>query len=161
MRFRSHTLIAALVAGALLAGCATQGLIAGRATPPNQPSAPATPVTFSFSGRGTGMGGTLSVTLPDGETFSGRYLQVKGAATGNTVGFGGTGVGWWGGAGWGGGDWATFVQTYSGTAVAMLFGDRGHTMQCRFFLVSPRSGFHAGGIGQCQTSDGQHVDAQF
>ena len=119
-----------------------------------------------------GNGGTLSVTLPDGESYSGRYLQITSTSTVDTLGWGwGYGYGWgpyWGDWGaWGPGpwygpaDWTSFVRNYSGSVVATLFGNAGHTMRCRFHLASPELGLSGGGVGECQTSDGRHIDAQF
>jgi hypothetical protein len=118
-----------------------------------------------------GAGGTLETTLPNGEVFSGRYLQVTSTATADTLGAGWGGWGPWGdywndwgpfGSPWvGGGDYSTFIQNYSGKVLATLFGDRGDTMRCRFQLADPEEGMDSGGVGQCETSDGEKIEAQF
>lgn len=161
-----------LLLAALLAGCVSKGWIAGRLAAPGDRAAPTTPVTLSFVGERFGNGGTLGVALPDGEEYSGRYLQITTAATADILGWGwGYGVGWgpywadwgpWGAGPWyGPSDWTTFVRTYSGSVVATLFGSAGHTMRCRFQLASPATGMAGGGVGECETSDGRRIDAQF
>lgn len=169
MRFSraSARLPAGLLLSSTLAACVNQGLIQGRLAQRSDPSAPTTPVTLAYQSSSFGNGGTLSVTLPDGEAYSGRYLQITSAAMIDTFGWGAFGPYWvdWGPFGpgpWAGGaDWTSFANNYSGAVVATLFGDRGHTMRCRFHLASPASGMRAGGVGECQTSDGQQIEAQF
>lgn len=163
----SPRLAAAILLSGALAACASQGLIQGRLAQRDQPSAPTTPVTLAYRSNGLGNGGTLSVQLPDGELYTGRYLQITSAATIDTFGWGGFGPYWadwgpWGPGPWAGGaDWTSFANNYSGAVVATLFGDRGHTMRCRFHLASPTGGMRSGGVGECQTSDGQQIEAQF
>jgi hypothetical protein len=160
---------------ALLAGCAQQGTIMGRLEVPGEKAT--TPVTMNWNTPGFSGGGTMSVHLPEGETYTGKYLQITSATSANTLGGGGYMGGWgggWGGAGgywndwgpygspWGyGNDYSTFVKNYSGKVIATLFGDKGGTMRCRFHLSQPAAGMEGGGVGECQTKAGDKIIAQF
>jgi hypothetical protein len=118
-----------------------------------------------------GSGGSLSATLPSGEVFEGRYLLISSEVSGDTLGAGWGGWGPWGpywndwgpfGSPWvSGTDFPTFIQNYSGKVLSTLFGDKGGAMRCRFQLIDPEEGMEGGGIGECQTSKGEKVAAQF
>ena len=166
MRAKPGGLAAVMV---LLAGCATTGAINARLQRPGRE--PAAPIQMEYTTERFGPGGTMIATLPSGETFHGRYLQITTASSGDTLGtpWGGWGP-WdpywtdWGpyGTAWVGGfDYASFVQNYSGKVVATLFGDHGDTMRCRFQLADPVEGITGGGVGECQTSSGDTIEAQF
>ena len=147
----------------ILGGCATTGFVDGRyATAGTSP----TPVTFSYHTQPIGSGGTMTVTLPTGESFSGKYVHITSTSTVDVM----PPVFWdrswavWGpfGSPWyDGTDFPTFVRNYSGKVVAMLFGNRGDTMRCRFRLSVPERGMPGGGVGDCQVSDGGQLTAQF
>ena len=63
---------------------------------------------------------------------------------------------------WGAGrDAVTFSRRYESKAVATLKGDRGTTMLCRFNLDAGGAGMGGGGTGECQTSKGAKITAQF
>ena len=63
---------------------------------------------------------------------------------------------------WGAGrDTIAFIKTYRNKAVARLKGDRGTSMLCRFDLDARGAGMGGGGTGECQTSRGAKVSAQF
>ena len=63
---------------------------------------------------------------------------------------------------WGAGrDTMSFIRTYENKAVATLKGDRGTTMLCRFDLDAAGDGMGGGGTGECQTSKGAKISAQF
>jgi len=148
-----------LLAGAL-SGCAHQGAIAGRLEAPGmQPK----PIEMEYVTARFGSGGTMNTTLPSGEYFTGRYLQVTSETTADAFGPGWGGWGpwspFWGD--WDGGDYATFVDNYSGRVIATLFGDRKNTMRCRFQLANPADGMTGGGIGECQITNGEKIQAQF
>jgi len=53
------------------------------------------------------------------------------------------------------------VETFEGNAEAVLSGDRGNMMQCRFALADVILGFKSGGFGICQLSDGRIMDVFF
>jgi hypothetical protein len=158
-----------LLAGAL-SGCVASGAIKGRLTDPGQT---AVPVTLDYRSERFDEGGVMTATMPDGERFSGRYLQVTSQTEGATLDpyWGGWEMGWgsWGGFAdggtdevWiGGADMPTFMQNYSGKVIATLLGDRGHRIRCRFRLANPSQGMSSGGIGECQVSGGGKIDATF
>ena len=152
----------------VLAGCVASGTIRGRMTKAGDA---AVPVTLQYRSERFQQNGTLTATLPDGETFSGRYLQISSDTDAETLDpyWGGWGVGW---AGWGpwsddygawipGEDVPTFVRNYSGKVIATLIGDRGDRMRCRFRLADPENGMSSGGVGQCEVSGGAKIDAEF
>ena len=154
-----------LVIALVLSGCVSTGQMNGRLSVPGQPVAG---VTFKFVSDRFGEGGTLSTTLPGGESFSGTYLQITSTTSTDVVEpfF----VGWdpyW--AGWGpfgepwfdGGDHTVFRTNYSGKVVATLFGSGGNTMRCRFRLSDPPSALSGGGVGECQLSKGGKIDVEF
>jgi hypothetical protein len=57
-------------------------------------------------------------------------------------------------------DMPEFMQTYSGKVIALLLGDRGSKMRCRFRLANPAEGMSGGGVGECQVSGGATIDAE-
>ena len=153
----------------VVGGCGSTGLIQARSRLAAQQNP--TPVQMSFETEMLDSGGELTIGLPSGEEFTGPYEQIHSHETGDTLGtpWGGWGS-WppywpdWGpfGTAWvRGDDYATFVQNYSGKVVATLFGNRGDTMRCRFQLKNSEAGMSGGGVGECQTSSGSHVEAQF
>ena len=156
------------VAAALIAGCTASGTIKGRLT--RTGGAP-TPITMSYRSERFSQNGTLRATLPDGESFDGRYLEVTSDTDAETLDpyWGGWGVGW---AGWGpwtddygpwiaGEDVPTFVRNYSGKVIATLLGNRGSRMRCRFRLAAPEQGMSGGGVGECEVSGGAKIAAEF
>ncbi len=157
--------IHAAVVATALAGCVTTGSIGGRLSASGQ--APVG-VTFSFQSDRFGDGGMLSVTLPDGEYFSGRYVQVTSTSTADVIRpitiFWGPRWHHWGPFGdpwFDEADYTSFVTNYSGRVVATLFGNKGNTMRCRFQLTDPQAGLSRGGVGECNVSNGGTIDAQF
>jgi hypothetical protein len=157
-----------VLAAALLGGCVASGAIKGRLT---EPGAAATPVTLHYRSARFNQNGILTATLPDGESFSGRYLQVTSDTDAESLDpyWGGWGVGW---AGWGpwtddygpwivGEDVPTFVRNYSGKVIATLLGDRGSRMRCRFCLADPSQGMSSGGVGECEVTGGGKIAAEF
>ena len=53
------------------------------------------------------------------------------------------------------------VETFGGNADAVLSGNRGNIMKCRFRLTDIIIGFSSGGFGICQASDGRVIDIFF
>lgn len=165
MRRHAHGLA---LASLLLGGCVASGPIKGRLTTPG--GAP-TPVTLHYRSERFNQNGTMQVTLPDGETFTGRYLEVASDTDAETLDpfWGDWGVGW---AGWGpwsddygawvvGADVPTFVRNYSGTVIATLLGNRNGRMRCRFRLAEPEEGMTGGGVGECEVGGGGKISAEF
>jgi len=146
-----------MLAGGLSA-CVHTGTIAGRmGTPKGLPAA----VIFDYRSERFGEGGKISVALPNGEEFKGKYVQVTSTTTADVVEPVFYGPVWapWGDP-WFGTDNQAFVRNYSGKVVATLFGNRGNTMRCRFTLADPSAGMSGGGVGECQVSNGVKIDAQ-
>jgi len=111
-------------------------------------------VNFQFEDGGLGSG-KLRTTLSDGETFKGKFAEESssGFVTGfDTEGTGATIVH---------GETFETVESYSGNIDAILFGNKGHTMKCRFRAANSLIGLSSGGEGRCQVSDGRVIDVQF
>lgn len=53
------------------------------------------------------------------------------------------------------------VESYTGSMQAVLFGNKGHTMRCKFQYADSSGFTTAGGVGLCETSDGRVVDVQW
>lgn len=103
----------------------------------------------------------LQVTLPDGETFKGKAV-MEGRSTGLGYGFGtATATSSSGAAIPGTGTAFGVVATYTGSMRGVLFGDKGHTMVCKFQYADSSGSTSAGGVGLCETSDGRVIDVQW
>lgn len=104
-------------------------------------------VSFNYSNSQIG-NADLQVVLPDGERFEGRaekginHTRPKAGTTSSMDRF-------------------EAVETFQGNAEAVLSGDRGNIMQCRFLLTDTILGFKGGGFGICQLSDGRVIDVFF
>ncbi|MFP6665525.1 MAG: hypothetical protein VCC00_15135 [Deltaproteobacteria bacterium] len=164
-----RTTIYSLALVAFLAGCTQQGVIQGRLEMSGAPGSQA--VTMDWQMDPFDSAGKLAVTLPSGELFTGRYLQITTTSTADSLG---TAWGGWGGWGpywadWGsyGGPWmggssySTFLQNYSGKVISTLFGNLGDVMRCRFQLANPSEGMPGGGVGECQLKSGDTIAVQF
>ena len=152
------------LATAMLAGCAS-GAVTGRITQSGQA---ATPLSMTWTSGLFGGSGKMSAVMPDGERFSGTYQVVKPGMTRSTMEPAWTGdapgenQGQIDDSMWGAGrDTMTFIRTYENKAVATLKSDRGTTMLCRFDLDAGGAGMGGGGTGECQTSKGAKISAQF
>ncbi len=163
-RRKGNVALIVVLAGAL-SGCVSSGVLNGRLSVSGRP---AEPVTFDFKSDWSGEGGKISTKLPDGEFFSGRYLQITSATSENAIApmFQGWDLYWrtWGpyGSPWyPDGDYSSFRTNYSGKVIATLFGDKGSTMRCRFRLSDPLSALGGGGTGECQLSTGGTIEVQF
>jgi len=156
-------MVIALSAAALL-GCAS-GPVTGRVTVPGQQVAA---LSMTWSSGLFGESGTMSAVMPDGERFSGKYTVVSPGMARSALHPAWTGdepgdnQGKIDDSMWGAGrDHFAFAKSYENNAVATLKGDRGTTMLCRFNLLAGGAGMGGGGTGQCQTSKGAKVSAQF
>ena len=104
-------------------------------------------VAFDYSGSSAGTA-DLQVTMPDGERFEGRVeggtdnTQRESDVTSSIDRF-------------------EAVETFDGNADAVLAGNRGDIMKCRFHLTDVIIGFSGGGFGICQLSDGRVIDIFF
>ena len=162
-RNAGRAVMIALSAAALL-GCAS-GDVTGRVTLPGQA---ATPLTMAWSSGLFGESGKMSAVMPDGERFAGKYQVVAPGMSRSSLEPAWTGdepgdsQGQIDDSMWGAGrDTITFMRTYENKAVATLKGDRGTTMLCRFNLDARGAGMGGGGTGECQTSKGAKISAQF
>ena len=80
----------------------------------------------------------LQITMPDGEHFIGKLLEKPAARQS--------------------GKEYPAIEEFLGNAEALLFGDRGTEMRCKFRLSDRVMGFKSGGFGLCQTSEGHVID---
>lgn len=96
---------------------------------------------------------TLQTVLPDGERFTGEVVEY-GSRTMQTAQTGSTGTAV-------SPNRLEAVENFEGNKEAVLFGDRGHSMRCRFKVSDIMMGFAAGGYGICQVSDGRVIDLYF
>ena len=153
-----------LLAGALM-GCAS-GAVTGQVTQSGQTGAP---LSMTWSSGLFGESGKISAVMPDGERFSGKYQVVAPGMTRTSLDPawtgdepGGSNQGQIDDSMWGAGrNQIGFIKAYENKAVARLKGDRGTTMLCRFDLDAGGSGMAGGGTGECQTSKGAKIAAQF
>jgi len=103
----------------------------------------------------------LRVSLPDGETFIGKAVQVGnsvsiGQSFGSAFGVSSSGRTFAAaGSGFG------VVSTFTGNVEAVLFGNRGRSMQCRLRYADSSGFTTAGGVGVCETSDGKVIDVMW
>jgi hypothetical protein len=166
MRAERITLRGLTVAlSALLAGCSSTGstgYLGGLLTAPGRP---VSPVEFSWTADSSRRG-TIAATLPTGERFTGKFVQVTREVpdtelvpmVGPIAGFsdavaregGATPQNVWTSAV----DINSFREEYANRIVATLFGDKGNAMRCGFRLFDAGKGFPGGGTGGCQISYG-------
>ena len=104
-------------------------------------------VTFNYSNSQIG-NADLQVVLPEGERFEGR--AEKGINNTRPQASATTSM-----------DRFQAVETFKGNAEAVLSGDRGNIMQCRFLLADTILGLKGGGFGICQLSDERVIDVFF
>ena len=160
----ARALSVALISAATL-GCAS-GPVTGRVALPGE--ATSAPLDMTWRSGLFGEIGKMSAVLPDGERFSGKYRVIRTGVSRTDLDPEWTGEAPPAGQGlidstfWGAGrDQAGFTRTYLNRAIATLTGDRGTTMLCRFDLAAGGAGLRGGGKGECQTSRGAKITAQF
>ena len=111
-------------------------------------------VNFQFEDTGIGHG-TLRAAFSGGETFKGRFADESSSGfitTFDTEGPKATIVHR---------EEFEAVESYSGNVEAILFGNQGRTMRCKFRPVNSFMGLPSGGEGRCQISDGRVIDVRF
>ena len=148
-RIASRALIV-LVVG-LAAGCATMRTGSGSAVSGTNP------VKFSWTGSGS-VSGSMTATLANGQTFTGQFFQITSSLTDE---LGPQGPIWHQEGEYDVGPELQQVAHYTGRVVADLKRSDGAHMRCTFTLMRPVDGMAGGARGECQTSDGLSVDAQF
>ena len=80
----------------------------------------------------------IQIKMPGGEHFTGKLLDEPMASkTGKRY---------------------PALEEFPGDAEAVLYGDRGTEMRCRFRLSDKMMGFKSGGYGLCETSEGHVID---
>jgi hypothetical protein len=139
-----------LVVG-LVAGCATMRTGTGSAVPATDS------VKFSWTSSGS-VAGSMTATLANGETFTGRFFQITSSLTDE---LGPRGPIWHQEGLYDVGPELQYVAHYTGHVVADLSRSDGAQMRCRFKLMSPVDGMAGGARGECQLPDGLSVDARF
>ena len=80
----------------------------------------------------------LQMTMPDGEHFTGKILEKPPARQSGKI--------------------YPAIEEFPGNAEALLLGDRGTEMRCKFRLSDRVMGFKSGGFGLCETSEGRIID---
>jgi hypothetical protein len=98
--------------------------------------------------------GELYTKLPDGERFKGQFIEessdgpefeldstAKKKTTASRS--------------------SEAMDSFEGKVMAVLYGDKGHTMMCKFKPTDPLIGVPGGGIGLCLTSDGRLIDLYY
>lgn len=137
--------ILVLLACSMLGGCVTSGVIGGVSEGQQ--------VQFDYEQAFFDNDGVLRITMPDGEQYSGKFVQLSSSTSGDDWEIGESS------------DDDSWVikdrETVSSLAEAMLIGDRGHTMKCRFQFSNPDFGIEGGGIGECETSAANKVSVTF
>jgi hypothetical protein len=111
-------------------------------------------VNFQFEDNGIGHG-TLRAAFSGGETFKGRFADESSSGfitTFDTEGPKATIVHR---------EEFEAIESYSGNVEAILFGNQGRTMRCKFRPVNSFMGLPSGGEGRCQISDGRVIDVRF
>ena len=135
----------------LAAGCATMRTGSGSALPGTNP------VRFSWTSSGNAAG-SITATLANGETFTGRFFQTTSSLTDE---LGPQGPIWHQEGLYDIGPQLQYVAHYTGRIVANLSRADGEEMRCRFELKRPVDGMAGGARGECQLPDGLSVDAEF
>lgn len=161
---KTRALWLCIIAGSLLSSaCTSTGTGTGQlVTPAGKRDA----VTFRWrSDAGDWHHGTISVTLPTGEHYTGTYRQVSHSAPVGLYTSMWTGWDpfwpdwpppWYRGTVVGG--WEGWVRVYEGRVVARLEASApARAMRCRFTLDDPDRGLAGGGDGDCKLSDGSAI----
>jgi hypothetical protein len=128
-----------LVAG-LAVGCATMRTGSGSAVSGRNP------VKFSWTSSGN-VAGSITATLANGETFTGRFFQVTSTLTDE---LGSQGPVWHQEGLYDVGPELQHVAHYSGRVVADLSRSDGEQIRCRFELMRPVDGMAGGARGGCR-----------
>lgn len=103
----------------------------------------------------------LKVTMPDGETFTGKAVMV-GRSTSVGTGFGtASAMSSNGASSTASSSSFGVIESYTGSMQAVLFGNKGNTMRCKFQYADSSGFTTAGGVGLCETSNGRVVDVQW
>ena len=132
------------VAMLLLCSCVSSA----RLYPANEGATPLGVLEATYQDNGLGRG-EITIPLPDGEVLKGEYSTVDGSAYGFGAVYGsvyGTG-----GAAYGSATGTSFGIAGSSPGIASLFGSKGTSMQCEYFVNS----MTGSGGGACKDSKGR------
>jgi hypothetical protein len=105
--------------------------------------------------------------MPDGEMFNGKIVFIQSQATSASLGFStGSFSGTMNDQPFSGDGNNTSLglstlQQFQGTAEAVLFGNKGTSMRCKFRVSDASVGLLSGGIGLCVTTNEKTIDVQF
>lgn len=140
-------IIAFLNVTLMLVGCESTGTIRGI-------SSEGRSVQMDYKQEFQENDGVLKVTMQDGETFSGKFVQKSSSRSGDELAIA---------IGSSSNDSIIFngSTTVSSQAEALLIGNKGSTMKCIFQLSNPESGIDGGGIGSCKISTGKSINMTF
>ena len=104
-------------------------------------------VKFEYSDARIGTA-DVRVKMPEGERFEGRTHRGRNATAPDTGASASS-------------DRFEILEDFYGNADAVLTGDRGNIMKCRFHITDVIIGFPSGGFGLCQLADGRVIDIFF
>lgn len=163
-----HALRRTLLMALMLSACPSrQGAFTGNVveTAPGQPASRERSAAFLWAARGTSQRGEIQASLPDGEGFLGRYVELHPTTSAEAIGD--LYDAWYEGftgplqAGWPHYPLREYIRAYEDKVVAVLDGDRSRRMRCVFDLFDPGRGMRGGGKGRCQRSNGELIVARF
>lgn len=155
MTARPIGLMALSTALLMLAGCAWQQSGGGTVTARSgDPAGRATLFMEEQAGWPTPI---ATVTLPDGETFTGKVITER---TESTTGFA-VGTGWGGHSRVGVGSTVVLNgPNRTSRASALLLSEEGRSMTCDIRTITPGA-LSSGGFAHCEVSDGRKVALEF
>ena len=104
-------------------------------------------VKFTYSGARIGTA-EVQVKMPGGERFKGSTQRGQDATAPASEDSAATSK-------------FEVVEDFQGNADAVLTGNRGNIMKCRFHITDILIGFPSGGFGLCQVADGRTIDIFF
>jgi hypothetical protein len=104
-------------------------------------------VTFNYSDSKIGIA-DVQVVMPEGEHFEGRVEKGTDGTRSNSSSTIST-------------DRFEAIESFVGNADAVLSGNRGNIMKCRFHITDIFIGFSSHGFGICQLADGRVIDIYF
>lgn len=128
-----------------LVGCESTGIMHGVSE--------GSTVEFAYEQVFFDRSGELSITMPDGERYAGKFVQKSSSTSGDSWEIGESS-----------GDDSFIINgsdTVSSQAEAILIGNRGSTMTCEFQFANPSYGIEGGGIGSCKTSASKLIKITF
>lgn len=156
--------LALLLIPLALSACVTSGSLPAWVS---QAGTPPSRMEVRYTTDALGPGGTLTLLLPGGESFTGPYTQGWSTVQGvqpQVPGLGGLFFDWGGprAAGFMDDDPVPIYQTeWSSKVSATLRGDGDRILSCRLRLRNPPAGIAGGGEGRCLVPDGPAIDLRF